>query len=269
MRNWKESEKYLLDWLKENFKEPVYRVEHKGGSNSTDVDATIFNLEKGTETNAEFKTENAQSGQFVALPENGVLIFSERNVVDRVVSEEILIEMNNEFLKYSNPGTSGIIVDIKDELSYKWIVNHYKGTKQSDYFVVDAESRSEVLMFKTVDIMNYFDVKAVYRKKKSGSTHVPAKDKKGIQEKAFELYGGDWSIIGEGTPLVLKSNKELEERTILLSNENYDYFISKKSNGNEYLIRRLSNTNNPNVIFEIKLKNEYPPINLDGIKKEI
>ena len=96
----------------------------------------------------------------------------------------------------------------------------------------------------------FFDIKAIFRIKRSGSTHAAKKDIDNIinylQTHNYNIYDCQYT----DQKLLVKSKDNLTNQIFIIDNTEY-MFSSKEA---YYEVRRLSNTFNANVIFSIKLK---------------
>ena len=98
----------------------------------------------------------------------------------------------------------------------------------------------------------YFDVYAKYRVKKSGSQKPSIKDRAKIKTEIINDY--PLSNFDESNgKFYIVSNLQLEGKRMCI--DDFE-FLLKKIEKNKYEVRKLSNTKNANVIFNIKLKSE-------------
>lgn len=97
----------------------------------------------------------------------------------------------------------------------------------------------------------YFDIQAKYRVKKSGSRKPAQKDISKIKDKILEEYPE--AVFHEEDKKLYVSKITVGKTKFLIGK--YTYFLSEQSE-RDYEVRKLSNTNNGNVIFSIQLKQE-------------
>ena len=260
--DWEKHELECINYLQQNFGMDGYiQFKHLGGSDSTKSDIAVYKDRKFLFC-MDAKMESSQSGQFVLLPDekSKTFIFSEANKSE--LNKEalaIINEMNNNFEKYKSPGTKSILLDINQTISANWITSHYKALKVK-FFISKGTDFVIVPIDKFED---YFHIEANYRQKKSGSRNPPQKDlttNESLLEKGnciFNQLHFDKSYLN-----VNISN----QKDIFVLGENDKNYQLKRLEQNLYRITKLSSTNNPNVIFQISLKRQQDPDDLEQFK---
>lgn len=240
---WENFELECLRFLREKY--PNYVFSKKGGVNSTTSD--IYVEKNGSPYFIEVKMPNAQSGQFVVIfdEESNTFKFSDKNKTqENAYTDEIIRYMNIEFEKFRNAGTKGEEILIDTKIFINWIIDNYK-EKNVKYFITKKDDK--FILIPIDDFGKYFNVKAIYRVKKSGSSSVPM-NKISIVQK----YLTDMKIKNE-----IKENKlfvnNYNNTPFYFNIENNDYYIPNNTERSKE-VRKLSRTNNANVIFEISLK---------------
>ena len=246
MKNWEKFENECLDYLRTNFGKYA-QFEPFGKSDSTKPDILV------TCNNESFfievKEGNAQCGQFVLLPniETHKFEYSASNKSTlNTYSARITKHMDMQFDEYREAGTKGkdIIISDSQDVFSGWIIDYYKA-KNVRYFITEGFTILSIDRFK-----EYFEITATYRIKRSGSNDV---GKKRLTEVKEYLNNSDYTINDirtRGNKLFIATNMNYNNHRFILGK--YEYMISLR--GNEYEIRRLSNTYNANVIFSIKKK---------------
>lgn len=234
---------------------PAAKFSYKGGMDSTVSDIEVVKKD-GSSYFIEAKSPAAQSGQFVVLPdlETQSFFFSPRNKSEEnELTDMIIAYMNQDFDKFNNAGTSGEKLDIDQSIFIKWIVQHYleRGVK---YFISYKNGYVVLPIRKFAD---YFDISATFRVKGSGSSSLPKK----YYEPAKEIIGSYYNTMlrEEEGKLYATIKGQLSETRFPY--ENFKIYLSEKGSGN-YEIRKLSNTYNMNVIFDIKIKKKQDPADL-------
>lgn len=162
-QDWETFEEECYEYLKAKYPHADFDDLGKHNSNVPDIAVRA----QHDDFYMEIKKPVAQSGQFVLKPLNGKFIFSPNNkTTPNEYTERMISEMNRDFAKYSNAGTSGEKLDLSSAIFYGWIMDYYakKGVK---YFI---SKKNNYVIFPTEKLPEYFDVSAVYRVKKSGST---------------------------------------------------------------------------------------------------
>ncbi|MBE6877885.1 MAG: hypothetical protein E7488_01780 [Ruminococcaceae bacterium] len=251
MSTWQEFEFVCCNYLNCRYGD-FARFENKGGSDSTvaDIKATLNN---GDSFYIEVKEPLAQSGQFVLLADktNSVFTFSPGNKSEITSEVSLIIDhMNNDFDRYSNAGTAGQRIDIDQEVFGRWIMNSYisKGVR---YFITKGR---DFIIFPVEKFTDYFDIACVYRTKKSGSSEPAAKDYQNIIKIISNKCPHAEIHVDNSTGksrLYVYNADNLSGKSYSIGN--YTYLL-KAVRKNILEIRRLSNTYNMNVIFNISLK---------------
>lgn len=248
--NWEIHEKECYQYLKNVFGQDAEFIHH-GGSDSTISDIQV-RTKNGQSFWIECKSPQAQSGQFVAIPKDGRFYFSERNKsLPNEISEFIINIMNRDFYKYSNAGTAGIGLDINSDIFAYWIKNMYKN-KGVKYFITHSTTGKYVIL-PLDDISRYYSIGATFRAKKSGSSNVAKSSQEMVAQRIVESLNVSASQIEYGVKMRVDSPLIADKQKIEING--YVYMFSKTPDGC-FIIRRLSNTNNLNVIFSVSLKNE-------------
>lgn len=234
------------EYLTRTYKGTIFRSE--GGMDSTKSDIAV--MKNGfTRFYIEVKNADAQSGQFVLLPdeESETFVFSPRNRSEPNEMTEIIIQyMNNDFHRFSNAGTSGESLDIDPSVYSDWITQHYidRGVK----YVISRKDGFVILPIR--NFSSYFKITAYYRTKKSGSGYPAKKDLADVTKEIISIYPSATFEIYDSELFVALDEPLRCDRFEL---GKYTYYFSR-TDGGTYKIKRLSNTHNMNVIFSIKLK---------------
>lgn len=246
MYNWENFEKNCKNYLTTNFG-MFAKFEHCGGTDSSTSDILV-NVKDESSFYIEAKMSTAQCGQFVLLinlNEKKFQYSSKNKTSENKYSKMIVDFMNENFETFSNPGTKGVSIQMKKCIFYNWVINYYK-EKKVKFFI--TKNNEEFLIFPIDQFHKYFDINAVYREKKSGSSRLNNSNKSDF-ENAMKSTNMKYDFV----ELDIISNEELNKMKI--SGNEYDYFLKKydDTSNNKYEVRKLSNTKNANVIFSIKL----------------
>ena len=235
-----------------------------GQSDSTTPDILVT-LSDNTNFYIETKSPNAQSGQFVlhANKNNQNFNYSTKNHTPFFPATKVIIDyMNNNFDTFVSAGTKGVHIDLNVDILYSWIKDYYS-SKGVRYFITKG---NEYIIFPIEHLNKYFDVSATYRIKKSGSS---SPRKSNISEIQAILQNNHISgtIVSLDKEVYLKTNYDIGGKK--LSGTKYTYLFKEDINSN-FSIRKLSNTKNVNVIFQIKLKKyDQDTVDLDDFLKSI
>ena len=251
MAAWEDFEYKCTDYLNEKF--GVYaNFIHQGGSDST-VPDILVKTKSGDLFYIDAKHSPAQCGQFVLLPnlETGTFEYSRLNVnrINRY-AEMIMDYMNNDFDAFREAGTAGKDIDMPNgsDIFANWIIQAYKD-KGAEFFITNNYTILPIERFR-----DYFDVSAKYRIKRSGSGNVGKGRLNSVMDyiESHNYIITDTRIVGD--KLFVVSPQQLHNHRFILRGIEYMFSVR----GEEYEIRKLSNTYNANVIFSIKQKNSTP-----------
>lgn len=151
--------------------------------------------------------------------------------------------MNSNFTVFYNVCTKGINIPISQDIFFGWVKKYYieKGVK----FFITKNKKGNFIIFPIENISKYFDISAMYREKKSGSSNINNSNIEDIKKALSNA-----KITFEISKLDVISKINLDGLRIY--SEKYQYLLRKY--GEKYKVRKLSNTKNANVIFSIKLK---------------
>ncbi len=251
------------EFLTNNYQTQDIKFHHEGGMDSTKSDIAV--IKKGNICFfIEAKDSSAQSGQFVLIPdnENKQFVFSPRNKSNPNELTTIIINyMNSYFERFNNAGTTGKYLNINEDVFANWIVEHYR-SKNVRYVI---SRKNDFIIFPIRKFQQYFNIRANYRIKKSGSGEPPKRDILTIKQLIKNHYN-EPCFTQSGNKLFVEIHETLTNDKFVLGN--YTYFLAER-NPNTYEIRKLSNTYNMNVIFEIDLKKSQASEDLDEFISEI
>lgn len=261
-KNWEKWEECCTDFLNNKFG-TYAKFTLKGGSNSK-VSDIFVETKSGNSFYVEVKASSAQCGQFVLKTDDKTKSFiysidNETNINDQ--SEKIIQYMNKHFDTFRDPGRRGIDIDMPNgsDIFKKWVTEYYK-SKGVKFFISGHKETGNFIIFPIDDFSKHFDIKATYRIKKSGSSTVPKSHFKSVRK--FLLSSNNYEITDlymDGKKLFATSKKDLDKKIFKTPDFKYDYRFSYKD-ASKYEIRKLSNTNNENIIFSIHLIDSVPGI---------
>lgn len=262
MSTWEQFEIDAVDYLQNKFGEYA-DFNLIGGHNSYTSDIEV--LSSRGRYFIEAKKCPAQSGQFVlhSDPIQEKFIYSNLNVTPlNLYSNRIISNMNADFYKYVDAGTSGkeIIYPGCEQDFANWIIYSYRNKNTT--FIITNGFR----VFRLNDFDKAFDVSATFRAKKSGSSTIS----KTITDDLIDYLSrqDDFDIIkfevGNSGKLFVFSKKNL--KNIRFNFNNKTYMFSQSNSNYRYEIRRLSNTCNSNVIFSIQTTNFRSLSEIDFIR---
>lgn len=267
-KDWTKFEVKATNYLNETFGD-YSKFILEGGPNSTKPDILV-KTNNGDSFYIEAKCNKAQSGQFVVLNkrEQKKFMFSPRNrSSNNIYSMAIVDYINMYYDKYKNVGACGINIDIDIDIFSKWIINHYKNSNVK--FMITSFNNNYTL-FSIEKFKQYFYVKAVIRKKPSGSREAPMKDMDQILGFLKEEFG---------ISKIYRQKGEKKSHIYVIAPEKFDEF-KFEINGDFYQlnyiseeigceVKKLSKTKNPTVIFSIKSKKGQDPTEINIFNNEL
>lgn len=247
MESWKEFEKSCYNYLVRTYGS-ICTFEPLGESDSTYPDVRV-RPQHGRPFYIETKESLAQCGQFVLFPDEECESFEysagNKSPLNSF-SQEIINYMNRNFYDFVEAGTRGQEIDLPDRVFYGWIKKYYsdKGVK---FFITKGSS---YVIFPIEKFEEYFSVSATYRIKKSGSAD-PSRTNIPEIRNILNARGCRFDLLADGKKLFVKTTDNLAG--LKLRGAKYTYLFNQTERG-VYNIRKLSNTQNANVIFSIGLK---------------
>ncbi len=265
MKKWEKLEKDCFQQLSTMYGDYI-KILPYGKSDSTKPDLKII-LPNGKSFFIEIKSPNAQCCQFVLFPDEKKksFYFSPGNKTQLTQScSQIIQYMNSHYLQYHKPNQKGIKIDIKNDVLYN-LVNEYYTPKMVKYFMTQTKN-GDFIIFPSSQFKDYFNITAWYRRKKSGSSEPTQKHIPEIKQNLiYYSINGDINIVEMDKPrcFLMSDNDNLHKERLICTNYTYELKENKNSQilsqegfmSYIYEIRKLSNTNNPNVICQLELKN--------------
>ena len=261
-QNWLKHEEECFEYLVSEYSTGRVSFDIRGGSVSNESDIAV-NVDGHPAFYIEAKMPGSQCGQFVLFPDeaSGRFVYSLRNRSPKTAAvDAIMLAMDREFDKYKVPSTKELGLD--KNLYVNWIVEYY-ASKGVRYFITRSNG---FVIFPIERFGEYFDVSAVYRIKKSGSANPAQRDVEpirrllendGLQYGNLHFYDGKLYVdIGCG------------RETFKIAGGSVDFFL-RKERGGRYVVTKLSNTNNANVIFSISLKRGADVNDIHAFEKEL
>ena len=255
MVKWKDFEDEMTEYLKETLKDYDISVQQYGESDSTipDIEITINSSKK--KFYIETKMPTSQTSQFVVEIINNKFVYGKKNKFKaNKYSDEIINVLNNNFELYSKVREKGMIVPIPNTIAFSWIASNMKN-KNVD-FVISIDDKGNKKVFSLKQFNQFFNIKTIFRRKKSGSQNLPKMYYEDFK-KHLDLKFSNYNLTTNGKELFLDlplnlSKKECYIDSDILQNGK-KYFLSNIESG-KYKVKITSGTNNPNIIFELSLK---------------
>ena len=142
---------------------------------------------------------------------------------------------------------SGHDLPISEELIFEWVKSYYSEFKGSKYCI--TKSNDNFLIFPIEEMNKYFSFSAKYRIKKSGSSTPSLMNKSEIEE-ALQSINISASINFDNS--ICTASFDHNNDRFIIKGKNYKYQFTR--NDSNFIVRRLSNTNNANFIVSIRLR---------------
>lgn len=258
--NWEQTEIKVYEYIKSIVPDDI-EVIHYGKSDSSLSDLKL--VKNGEELfYIEIKQMQSQAGQFVVLDNGEKFVFSRLNKVDNKVCLPIIEYINNNYDNYKKVGTAGLEIRTSSKLNEDRIISLYKNEKNVK-FIATIDKNENVIIFKTDDLPKYFHIAGFLRRKRSGSSNISKSNKQIVINEMtsyLKSIGIDdnkvsFKYIKNYFVMLVDENVELYGRRI--ETDDFVIFVSREYEGGN-ILTRLSNTNNPNVIFSLELKEDNP-----------
>ena len=199
----------------------------------------------------------AQTSQFVVEIKNDQFVYSNKNKFRlNSYSEEIIKVLNGNFNLYKNVKETGMKVNVPEAIAVSFIVSNMENKNVK--FVVTIDDKENKILFPISKFNEIYKVNTILRRKKSGSQSLPKKYYSDVEKLLssifknynYKLYSSNNKLFLEIPINLDRSNCYIDSKVLPIGRR---YFLSNKENG-LYEIRLTSKINNPNVIFEILLK---------------
>lgn len=259
--DWEELENRCYEYLKQKYGK-FASIEPFGKADSSKADIKISTKSSG-EFFVEVKASNSQCCQFVLFPNEDTeqFDFSRQNRVPLSENCKAIISyMNERYKTYCKVGKKGIPVSVDCSVLYG-LVNDFYSEKNVKFFITEGNT---LILFPIEKFSDFFDIKAFYRRKTSGSSEPnESNNNKEIAQgmSTQNLVGTiEYKKVGGKTRCFLHTDADLHkkrlecvEHTYQFKDNNYSKAITKRYS-NVFEVRRLSNTSNPNVICQLSLK---------------
>lgn len=263
MGNWQEFEDACVDFLNHEYGNSSLKFIGAGKSDSTSSDIKV--MKNGQILfDMESKMPESQSGQFVLLDNDYEFIFSDKNKSNQNEFTDLIITyINSNYDIFKNVSTKSIPISLSTVIFENWIKGYYKSKNVK--FIISADKNYNFIIFPIEKYGSYFSITGNFRIKTSGSGNLPKKYETEVKE-IFEYNFSPCTIVREEEKAYIVTDYNLPDKIKI---QGRDYRFQFNEHGDKYLIRKLSNTNNANVIFSIKLRKHQESKDLNEFLKEI
>ncbi len=257
MTEWEKFENQIAKYIQDMLSNYDVLVKKLGSADSTLPDIEITINSNGNKIYLEVKMPTAQTSQFVVTIQDNKFVYGKNNEFpSNKYSDEIIDILNKNFELYGEVKQKGLNVPVPDLIANNWIVSNMENKNVK--FVASADYEGNKKVFPINEFNNFFDIKTILRRKKSGSREVPKKDYNDFKEHiALKFSDYEYTFEVQDKKLYINLPLDLKRSDCYIESELFSdgksYFLSNKGNG-KYEARLTSSINNINIIFEINLK---------------
>ncbi|MDD4548129.1 MAG: hypothetical protein PHI05_05280 [Bacilli bacterium] len=257
MKKWEDFESEMKDYLQEMLKKYDVLVKQFGNADSTIPDIEITINSNNKKFYVETKMPSSQTSQFVVEIKDNKFIYGKKNKFEaNQYSDEIIKILNDNYQLYKNVAQSGMNIPVPETIVFGWIASNMKNKNVE--FIISVDESGDKMVFSLEQFNEIFNIKTTLRRKKSGSQNLPK-----IYYEDFEKHlnlkfkGHKYELYSEKDKLYINLPLELSKSECYIDSDvlpkGKRYFLSNKGN-NKYVVKITSATNNPNIIFELSLK---------------
>jgi hypothetical protein len=203
-------------------------------------------------TTIEAKFGPTQAGQIVIESLNNKFIFCDKSKNDsNTYTDKIIKYLNSKYSSFAGTNTASIHVDISKEVLFNWVKAIYD-EKGVEWIISSRKfnklTLNDLLFIPTNDIENYFDISLVFRRKKTGNTQIPGKDIIDFKTQ-LDLITTEYKIKKNNDKYLLTTSSRLSDFNI-----GERYLVSMTNVDCQYYIKKKDINTNPNVMFQLNLK---------------
>ena len=160
--------------------------------------------------------------------------------------------MNANYSLFSGTNSATIpVTDVSYSTLFNWVKKVYSD-KNVEWIIASKEfcnlNVDDLLFVPLDEIENYFDISLVFRRNKSGNDHIPGKDLIDFQEE-MDLINDNYQIKRTNNKYLLTLNSRVTNFNI-----GTKYLLSMTNKDCQYYIKKKDINTNPNIIFQLKLK---------------
>lgn len=257
MSKWEDFESEMTGYLQQMLKDYDVLVKQYGSTDSTIPDIEITINSNSKKFYVETKMPASQTSQFVVEIKNNRFVYGSKNKFkSNQYSDEIINILNDNYNLYSKVAQTGMVVPVPETIAFSWIASNMKNKNVE--FIISVDNDGNKKVFSLDQFNKFFNIKTIFRRKKSGSQDLPKTyydDFKKHLVLRFSKY--KYSLNTNGKKLYLDLPLDLNKNECYIDSdvlpEGKRYFLSNKGNG-KYEVKITSSTNNPNIIFELSLK---------------
>ena len=257
MKKWEDFESEMTGYLQQMLKDYDVLIKQYGSADSTIPDIEITINSNSKKFYVETKMPASQTSQFVVEIKDDKFVYGSKNKFKaNQYSDEIINILNDNFKLYSKVAQTGMVVPVPETIAFSWIAPNMKNKNVE--FIISVDNDGNKKVFSLDQFNKFFNIKTIFRRKKSVSQDLPKTyydDFKKHLDLRFSKY--KYSLNTNGKKLYLDLPLDLSKNECYIDSdvlpEGKRYFLSNKGNG-KYEVKITSSTNNPNIIFELSLK---------------
>ena len=219
-----------------------------------DATTSYITVRKGIQlvTTIEAKFGSTQAGQVILSTEDNKFSFCDKSKNDsNSYTQEIIKYLNTNYSSFAGTNTASIHVNIDDSTLFNWVKTIY--SEKNVEWIISSNKFNKLtlndLLFIPIDeIEEYFDISLVFRRKKTGNTHIPGKDIIDFKEQ-LDLITQNYKIKKTDNKYLLTTSSRLSDFNI-----GTKYLVSMTNVDCQYYIKKKDINTNPNVMFQLNLK---------------
>jgi len=249
LQKWEVFQNKATEFLNDNFN---INFAMEGGFDSTTSEITARNKDQVI-TTIEAKFCPAQAGQIILLSDGTKFEFSDKSKnSSNKYTQEIIKYLNSNYSSFLGTNSATIpVTDISYSTLFNWVKTVYS-EKNVEWIIAseqfDILNEEDLLFVPLNEIENYFDISVTFRRKKTGNIHIPGKDITDF-EYDMDLVTKDYTIKRTNTKYLLTLNERVSNFNI-----GTKYLLSMTNKECQYYIKKKDMNTNPNVMFQLKLK---------------
>jgi len=223
----------------------------EGGFDSTTSHITVRDSNKVI-TTIEAKFGPTQAGQIVLIGDGKKFSFCDKSKnYSNTYTQKIIKYLNSNYSSFAGVNTASIHVDLCDDILFNWVKTIYR-EKNVEWIISSKKFNNLMvndLLFIPIDeIENYFDISIIFRRKKTGNTHIPGKDIIDFKSQ-MDLINEDYQIKKTNNKYLLTMNSRVSSFNI-----GSKYLLSMTNVDCQYYIKKKDINTNPNVMIQLNLK---------------
>ncbi len=223
----------------------------EGGLDASTSHITVRNINQVI-TNIEAKFGSTQAGQIVLAEDDNKFSYCDKSKNPPNSYTQVIIKyLNSNYSSFKSKNTASIHVDISESTLFNWVKTIHND--KNVQWIISSNKFNDLtvndLLFVPIDeIEKYFDISLVFRRKKTGDTHIQGKDIIYFKSK-LDLISKDYKIKKINNKYLLTMKSRLSDFNI-----GSKYLVSMTNVDCQYYIKKKDINTNPNIMFQLNLK---------------